>query len=377
MIERLLIEDFQAHHKLAIDLDPAVTTIVGPSDAGKSAVIRALIWLATNRPLGDTFIRDGVKQARVTLHVDGHEIVRTRGKSINTYSIDGEELKAFGNDVPEGIANFLNLSNINLQHQHDAPFWFSKTAGEVSRQLNQIVDLSIIDHTLGNLEQVHRATTAEVLSLEQQEEQAKEERSALSWVRKAQGDLDKLEEREEQWEAAQDTHRDATERVQAVRLHKETVVQLKSGQEAAEQVLEIGARWDDSRDKALLMEETIEEIKVSREEIQRAEAAANVLLIGSQWEGIREKVSLLRELAQEVREHTAQQKQPIPDLDGLEQLREIAVEVSQRRVLLQETITTARAAQRRVQDIGTEAQEAEDKFHEQMGDVCPLCTQKL
>ena len=160
MLERLTIENFQAHSKLDLKLDPAVTTIVGPSDAGKSAVIRALIWLATNRPLGDSFIRDGETRARVSLLVDSRWIVRTRGKSENTYSIDGEELKAFGNEVPSEVSQLLNLSPINLQHQHDSPFWFSETAGEVSRQLNQIVDLSIIDRTLANLDKAARATAA-------------------------------------------------------------------------------------------------------------------------------------------------------------------------------------------------------------------------
>lgn len=41
MIRRIVLRNFQNHRRLRIDLDPRVTTVVGPSDAGKSAVVRA------------------------------------------------------------------------------------------------------------------------------------------------------------------------------------------------------------------------------------------------------------------------------------------------------------------------------------------------
>ena len=93
MFKRITIKNFQAHKKLELSFDPHVTTIVGPSDVGKSAVIRAIAWLATNRPSGTEFIRDGAKTAIVELEIDGHTIRRERSKSLNLYVLDGQEFK--------------------------------------------------------------------------------------------------------------------------------------------------------------------------------------------------------------------------------------------------------------------------------------------
>lgn len=189
MVERLHIENFQAHRDLDIKLDPHVTTIIGPSDVGKSSIIRAITWLATNKPAGRDFIREGADKAVVTLTIDDIDIVRTRGKSLNEYRRGGNVYKAFGNDVPPDVSELLNLDSINFQGQHDAPFWFSETAGEVSRQLNDIVDLGIIDRTLAALDSKLRDARAGSRMLVEQVAEAKSRRSGLAWARKAEKDM--------------------------------------------------------------------------------------------------------------------------------------------------------------------------------------------
>ena len=92
----------------------------------------------------------------MTLTLGGREIQRQRSASNNSYGMDGVEFKAFGNDVPEDIARVLNVSELNFQGQHDAPLWFTESAGEVSRRLNYIVDLSQIDSTLSAIDSIVR-----------------------------------------------------------------------------------------------------------------------------------------------------------------------------------------------------------------------------
>lgn len=57
---KLRIQNFQAHKDTTIEFD-RIATIVGPSDIGKSAVLRALKWVAKNEPKGISFVRDGDK----------------------------------------------------------------------------------------------------------------------------------------------------------------------------------------------------------------------------------------------------------------------------------------------------------------------------
>ena len=74
MIDRVQILNFQRHGELKIVFDEQITTIVGPSDTGKSSVLRAIRWVAFNRPLGDGFIRFGENECVVRLWVDGRKI---------------------------------------------------------------------------------------------------------------------------------------------------------------------------------------------------------------------------------------------------------------------------------------------------------------
>jgi DNA repair ATPase RecN len=159
-LQSLTLKNFQAHKDLDVQFSPTLTTIKGATDAGKSAVLRALRWVCLNDIAGADFIREGAKQVTVTLEVTSNlevpstfEIARSKKADAtrNTYALDGHEYKAFGQSVPSDIATTLALNKINFQGQHDPPFWFSDTAGEVSRQLNSVIDLSIIDSALANI----------------------------------------------------------------------------------------------------------------------------------------------------------------------------------------------------------------------------------
>jgi len=171
MIESATIRNFQMHKKLTIDFDDGVTCIVGSSDAGKSSVLRAIWWVLTNRPTGEAFVRHGAKTAAVTLKIDGHTIIRRRGKSVNSYSLDGKEFTGFGTAVPEPIRQLLNIADSTFQNQHESAFWLSLSPPEVSRRLNTVVDLSTLDETLSG---VGKALTAERAHFRASEKRASE-----------------------------------------------------------------------------------------------------------------------------------------------------------------------------------------------------------
>ena len=54
MIKEISIKNFQSHKDSHIELSDGVNIIVGASDSGKSSLIRAIKWLATNRPSGES-----------------------------------------------------------------------------------------------------------------------------------------------------------------------------------------------------------------------------------------------------------------------------------------------------------------------------------
>jgi DNA repair protein SbcC/Rad50 len=144
MLKSIALKNFQQHKKLKLEFGP-ITVFVGQNGKGKSTIIRALKWAMLNKPRGTDIIRWGAKDCAVGIEFDDHTLIRRRTGRDNFYFLDNEELKAFGSDVPEPIANILDVSELNFQGQHDSSFWLSLTPSAVTKELNRIVDMSAID----------------------------------------------------------------------------------------------------------------------------------------------------------------------------------------------------------------------------------------
>ncbi len=167
MIESLELCNFQSHKKSVLKFAPGVNIIIGPSDSGKTAIIRALRWLVWNRPLGNEIRSNWGGDTNVSITIsnltsfdaidDSIIIIREKGKE-NTYELLGvidmgiKLFKAFGNDVPEEIQQALNLNEINLQQQLDSPFLLSKSSGDVAKHFNRVAHLDQIDNGLKNVQ---------------------------------------------------------------------------------------------------------------------------------------------------------------------------------------------------------------------------------
>lgn len=200
-MEALTLHNFQGHERLRIELDPAITTITGPTDAGKSSVIRALKWLALNQPSGADFVRHDAKAAVVALTVDGRSVKRKRGAGVNAYRLDAKTFKAFGADVPDEIAAVLKLGEVNFQEQHDRDFWFHLSPGEVSRRLNAIIDLGSIDEAQSRLASKVRTARSAVDFTKQRLDDSREACKKLEYVPDFLADVEQVDTLHKKWEA--------------------------------------------------------------------------------------------------------------------------------------------------------------------------------
>ena len=174
MIQRLIVNNFQSHRKTELELDPGVTAIVGSSDSGKSALMRALIWAVTNRPAGLAFASHWAVDAKgklespvsVQVLTDTGSVRRYRDAERNAYevAVDGavETLEAVRTDVPEQVRQFFNLTEVNIQEQFDSHFLLAETGGGVARFLNKIIRLDVIDRFLAGAEKKRRDAQREL-----------------------------------------------------------------------------------------------------------------------------------------------------------------------------------------------------------------------
>ncbi len=181
MLEKLRVRNFQAHRVMDLDLNHPVVTLTGPSDSGKSAVLRALRWVCLNEPTGDVFITWGEKTCSVGLQVDGVKITRKKG-SENSYRLGGKKFAAFGTSVPPEIQDLLKVDHLNFQKQLDGPFLLSLTPGECARELNRVIDLSEIDEALSEAASLVKKAKLEVEITQKRAEQWRNQCDRTVWV---------------------------------------------------------------------------------------------------------------------------------------------------------------------------------------------------
>jgi DNA repair exonuclease SbcCD ATPase subunit len=193
VLESLTARNFQKQRRRTVEFDPLITVIAGKTGSGKTSLLRLLVWVLANRPDGIRFVSHGARAAKGILRLDGHTITRRRGKGVNTYALDGHTFRAFGKAVPEAVAVLGNVGPVNIQRQGDPSWWFHLPGPKLAQELNTIVNLSLIDRTLGTLSQQLRQAKARVSVGEDRLREARERRDALNWVAAADATLRRVE----------------------------------------------------------------------------------------------------------------------------------------------------------------------------------------
>ena len=161
MIKSISLTNFQSHASTQLNLDPGLNVITGPSDSGKTAIIRALRWALYNEPRGDSFVRAGAKscEAQITF-ADGSQVIRARHGRANEYRItlsDGSEhrFEAFGADPPPEVAQASGMPKVqvgdrelaaNFAYQLDGPFLLSESPLVAAKVLGKLAGTEEVDH---------------------------------------------------------------------------------------------------------------------------------------------------------------------------------------------------------------------------------------
>jgi DNA repair ATPase RecN len=171
---RLHLKNFQSISDATLELG-AITVITGPSDLGKSALIRSLNLLHRNSG-GLDLVKYGKANLFVEQELDnGTKVSITKGKAVNAYSINGRSYSKIGRDVPEEVATALNTSplsldkdqslDLNFSFQFDSPFLLSDSSSVVTKAISSLSGINIIYSAIreGNAEASKLKAKAEVL----------------------------------------------------------------------------------------------------------------------------------------------------------------------------------------------------------------------
>jgi len=157
------LANFQSHKNTRIEFSSSgLNAILGMSDQGKTAVIRALRWVLYNEPQGSDFIKIGEKNCEVSIGLSsGHIITRRRTeKSSGEYEISDangsiNKFSSFGNTPPVDIFNLHQMppvaiqkdfeTSLNIAYQLDGPFLLSESPIVRAAAVGKLVGVQVAD----------------------------------------------------------------------------------------------------------------------------------------------------------------------------------------------------------------------------------------
>lgn len=200
MIQEVEIINFQLHKKIKLEFHPGVNVIKGITGSGKSGIIRAIKWSLQNRPSGFAFKPTFAKKkdnTSVSLKFGNGKIIREKGKA-NIYQINGgKPLEAIKTDVPEAVQKITNMTEINLQSQHDPYFLLQDSPGEVARKLNAVAGLDIIDECIKEANRKYSSKLLEITKIKEEKKNLETELKDYTFIDNAEkliNEIDPLNE---------------------------------------------------------------------------------------------------------------------------------------------------------------------------------------
>jgi len=280
MIKSLILQNFQSHKKTELELSDGVNVIVGSSDSGKTALIRALRWLVWNRPSGEEFRSTWGGKTLVEITVNNQQISRSKDVSTNEYILDTSEYKAFGTDVPKEIQDLLNINEINLQQQLDSPFLLSSSPGEVAQHFNRIAHLDQIDEGIRNIQKWIREITSDISHDEQQLKQQEEDLKKYEHLDRFETDVEVLEDMQQRFINKVNSKNKLESLIQDLQETNSAIEQLSEivkAEKEVDQILELVKGMEEKRNELNQLRYLISTIKQVTHTLNRTKDQVNKL----------------------------------------------------------------------------------------------------
>lgn len=133
---KVYLNNFQSITEASLEFKKGITLLVGASNSGKTATIRALKALLLNTSGSQRYIKNGTDQASVVMEYKGNVVEWTRTKKESKYNINGKEYNKVGNSnlfkLLDGESGFVtddknNILNIEGEWDTLSPFDKSDT----------------------------------------------------------------------------------------------------------------------------------------------------------------------------------------------------------------------------------------------------------
>ena len=173
---KIILKDFQAHDETVLDLKGGFAAILGPTNSGKSSVVRSLRWLFYDSIKGKRFIRHGQQTAKVQVDFDDVSVERTKGAKENRYRVGSMWLDSIGTGAPPEVQKATGISpfvvdkdvdlELNVSQQHRSPFLLMETDSVKNKFLNSLTGGHVFDAAIRETQRILKATETQQKNLE-------------------------------------------------------------------------------------------------------------------------------------------------------------------------------------------------------------------
>ena len=261
---RIEISNFQSHSNTIIEPAPVggLTVITGPSDSGKTAIVRALKWLLYNQPQGDSFRRVGCDFVEVSVETAaGQHVARRRTSTTNRYIVDGQTLEGFGNSVPAEAQQTTGVRPVRLNDQDilaniagqlEPPFLGSSISAPArAKVLGKLAGTEVIDQASRDLGTDLYRSRQEAKRLDAEAEELEQQVAQYDYLPSLADELEQLKELAESIKTAQ-------QRMNQLRPYKQKLLALYDQQNTQWQTLralghpeQAAAAWENAESAAI------------------------------------------------------------------------------------------------------------------------------
>jgi len=201
MLKKLTLKNYRSYRNQTFEFHSGINGLVGLPQSGKTNVIRAIIWLAYNRPsttkYRSKFSRPNSKTKVSALLDNGYTISLMKSQSTSVYEIkhptrEFHRYTKFGVQVPDTITEVLNLSELNIQNQIERVYLAASTPGEIARTINRVTKTDDIDKWVKNINQKTNVLKSRKEGIVQDIEEIEDKLSQFEGLDSLDGKLSKL-----------------------------------------------------------------------------------------------------------------------------------------------------------------------------------------
>jgi len=208
-ITEIELVNVQSHAHLILRPTDGLNYIIGPTNAGKTSIIRAVRWCLGGGSGWRVLKRKGQGEIKVAITFDtGWRVCRIRAENVNAYEVhepDGtiHQFDKVSHDVPDlvkqasgfGVVTLDRDSYLlNIRQQHDPLFLIADSPLMIHRKLSALVDTDVLEDAARDAQADGRSFDNAVQRTQRHISDLDEKLAALQWIDVAKAGMSEVEE---------------------------------------------------------------------------------------------------------------------------------------------------------------------------------------